>query len=349
MRIRLADHVSTLVEDTLTLKDGRARKLPRKIPKAATLCDQWQSLNGVEFPKGLLDALFQANLIEVGHSRASIPLAVRLYLAEQFPNCTAHWPLEEWVSQEFDTPIWLAVPYESPRELGGSTAAGCARIIGSLPAGGSGLFGILPGKSPTHLGEQRLLEILDVVSAIDADLGLIGGDHRVTWSLLRAQKKLFPQQTIVHIQFDAHHDLYGSDKNITQVNPANFNLHLLHGGIIDALAPVGCRDTRSHIDQSRSEGYTIETDWRTIDAHLWTGYWHLSIDLDILDPKICQGVTNPLPNGWIFDRLLSEVNMLFRTRKPNSVSIVEATSCDSKTIELAVQIKTEIDHLYANY
>ena len=77
-----------------------------------------------------------------------------------------------------------------------------------------------------------------------------------------------------------------------------------------------------------------------------TAHWHLSIDIDILDPDICPGVTSPLPQGWPSNRLLSECKELFEARAPDSVSLVEVTSEDARTIAHAVLIKEELDTLY---
>ena len=90
-------------------------------------------------------------------------------------------------------------------------------------------------------------------------------------------------------------------------------------------------------------------DWKGLLPEKNRAHWHLSIDVDVLDPKICPGVTNPLPNGWSLNRLLIELAALFRARIPDSVSLVEATSESLETISISVKIKSEIDCLYEKY
>jgi len=62
---------------------------------------------------------------------------------------------------------------------------------------------------------------------------------------------------------------------------------------------------------------------------------HISLDLDVLDPKICPGVSVPAPNGLTYEQLVGILNLLFDTGKVISMDIVEYNpkfDCDNKTI-----------------
>lgn len=61
----------------------------------------------------------------------------------------------------------------------------------------------------------------------------------------------------------------------------------------------------------------IFDDWTEISLENNGGHWHLSVDIDVLDPEITPGVTNPLPDGWFLERLFCELEALFAVRKPD--------------------------------
>lgn len=345
-QVRLAPMVLKMASGRIIFQDGRQHEMPPQLSGCAGLGRDWVLAEHLSFPDGALDALFAAGLIEIGAAGVRLPVAPRRYLAEQFPDHTARWPLENWLTRSTAAPVWLALPYESPRELAGSTAAGCARIVAGVSTEKNGVFGILPGKSPSPQVDALLAESLASFAESDIRTGIIGGDHRVTWTFLKSVRRTTPDMPVVHVQFDAHHDLYEIGETPVPVNPANFNIDLLRSGTISAMVPMGCRDTRSHIDSALAAGHIVASHWRDLDAYAAAAHWHLSIDVDILDPSICPGVTNPLPQGWSINRLLSEFKELFGTRAPDSVSIVEVTSEDAQTIDHAVRIKAELDSLY---
>ena len=346
--VRLAPKVCKLGSDHIVFRDGCQHALP-PLPSGYGydgLSSDWVFAENLSFPSGVLDALYATGLIEIGGAGVRVPVAPRQYLAEQFPDQVSQWPLEYWLTRSTAAPTWLGLPYETPRELSGSTAVGCARIVAAVTGKKNGVFGILPGKTPSSRIEVLLAEAFASFAKCDMRAGIIGGDHRATWTFLKSVRRTTPNQPIVHIQFDAHHDLYDQGGTAVPVNPANFNIDLLRSGTIAAMVPMGCRDTRSHIDETLAAGHVVASHWRDLGAYATTAHWHLSIDIDILDPDICPGVTNPLPQGWPINRLLSEFKELFDARAPDSVSLVEVTSEDARTIEHAVRIKEELDTLY---
>lgn len=64
---------------------------------------------------------------------------------------------------------------------------------------------------------------------------------------------------------------------------------------------------------------------------------HISLDLDVLDPEICPGVSVPVPKGLTFDQLREILAYLFSTGKVISMDIVEYNpkfDIDNKSAEL---------------
>jgi len=64
---------------------------------------------------------------------------------------------------------------------------------------------------------------------------------------------------------------------------------------------------------------------------------HISLDLDVLDPVICPGVSVPVPNGLNYEQLVKILSILFATGKVISMDIVEYNpkfDVDNKTVIL---------------
>jgi len=73
--------------------------------------------------------------------------------------------------------------------------------------------------------------------------------------------------------------------------------------------------THQNIERALNESYTRLSD--DIDGI------HISLDLDVLDPLVCPGVSVPVANGFTLRELEVTLRALFRTRKVTSVDIVE--------------------------
>jgi len=73
--------------------------------------------------------------------------------------------------------------------------------------------------------------------------------------------------------------------------------------------------TYQNIEHALNESYTRLSD--DIDGI------HISLDLDVLDPIACPGVSVPVPNGFTVKELEVTLRTLFKTGKVNSIDIVE--------------------------
>jgi arginase len=125
----------------------------------------------------------------------------------------------------------------------------------------------------------------------------LGGDHSVTYPVLRAMHAAHPQLTILHL--DAHPDLYDEFEGDRHSHACPF-ARVLEERLATRLVQVGIRTMTGHQrDQAARFGVDV------IDMRAWTsgvrpileGPVYLSIDLDALDPAFAPGVSHREPGG----------------------------------------------------
>jgi len=79
-----------------------------------------------------------------------------------------------------------------------------------------------------------------------------------------------------------------------------------------------------------------------------SGPLYLSIDMSILDPAVCPGVSNPEPSGLSWNELLKIVDVLFSHRMLVGADIVELSpiSGDSRSELLAAKLALRLFDLH---
>jgi len=139
----------------------------------------------------------------------------------------------------------------------------------------------------------------------------LGGDHSVTYPIVRAHAGRHPGLEILH--FDAHPDLYDQlDGN--RLSHASPFARIMEERLARRLVQVGIRTLNPHQkDQARRFGVEIvEMDAVTPELRFdFDGPLYVTIDLDALDPAFAPGVSHHEPGGLSVRELL---RVLQRTR-----------------------------------
>ena len=138
---------------------------------------------------------------------------------------------------------------------------------------------------------------VDALLADDARPIALGGDHSVTYPVLRAVARTAPSLTILHI--DAHPDLYEEFEGDRYSHACPF-ARIMEERLARRLVQVGIRTLNAH-QRRQAERYGVEI----IDMRGWEdgrrprvdGAVYLSIDLDGLDPAFAPGVSHREPGG----------------------------------------------------
>lgn len=178
-------------------------------------------------------------------------------------------------------------------------------------AGPDGLSdaGDLSLPATAEAGRQIEAAIAAVLAAGWRPLAL-GGDHSVTYPILRAVARAHAPLTI--LQFDAHPDLYDEFEGDRLSHACPF-ARIMEEGLASRLVQVGIRTMNRH-QRSQADRFGVEV----IDMDAWlagvrpsvTGTLYVSIDLDGVDPAFAPGVSHREPGGLSVRDVLAMVHCL---------------------------------------
>jgi arginase len=129
---------------------------------------------------------------------------------------------------------------------------------------------------------------------------LLGGDHSVTWPIVRAMSRHHDSLTILHL--DAHSDLYDTLYGSRTSHGCPF-ARILEEGRVRRLVQLGIRTLNGpQREQAERFGVEIVPMRAGLPAMLeklstLAGPLYLSLDLDVLDPAFAPGISHPEPGG----------------------------------------------------
>jgi agmatinase len=143
----------------------------------------------------------------------------------------------------------------------------------------------------------------------------LGGDHSITWPLVRAVRPAAPRLTILHL--DAHSDLFDSFDGDRFSHACPF-ARIMEAGLADRLVQVGIRTMNGH-QQEQADRFGVEviamragTEAMVAAARRLDGPLYLSVDLDVLDPACAPGLGHPEPGGLTTRELLGIIQAIPR-------------------------------------
>ena len=128
-------------------------------------------------------------------------------------------------------------------------------------------------------------------------LSSLGGDHSITYPIIKALHTQYPSIEILH--FDAHADLYDIFENDRYSHACPF-ARIMESGFASRLVQVGIRTlTRHQRDQAKKfdvEIYQMKAT-RQLDVFSFKGPLYISLDMDAFDPAYAPGVSHHEPGG----------------------------------------------------
>jgi len=148
------------------------------------------------------------------------------------------------------------------------------------------------------------------VHAAGLKLFAFGGDHSVTYPLVRAAAKHYPDLSILH--FDAHPDLYDNFENNPYSHASPFT-RIMESGLVKRLVQVGIRTMNGHQrEQAKRFGVEVLTmqAWRDVFDLKFETPLYLTFDMDCLDPAYAPGVSHHEPAGLSSREALSVIQAL---------------------------------------
>jgi len=221
--------------------------------------------------------------------------------------------------------IGIPLDYNSSHERGAAEAPD--KIRGALQSGSMNTF----AEDLFDASDPKLVEDLGNISCEDPQSGFtmiesflsevlsrgrkvlaLGGDHSVTYPILKAVNQHHAPPTIVH--FDAHPDLYDDFEGNPHSHASPF-ARIMEAGLAKRLIQIGIRTINPH-QKTQIERFGVDV----IEARHFSsdgfkalkieGPVYVSIDIDALDPAFAPGVSHHEPGGLTTRNIIDVVQSL---------------------------------------
>lgn len=172
---------------------------------------------------------------------------------------------------------------------------------------------------------------------------LLGGDHSVTYPVLRAMASRHRSLSILH--FDAHPDLYDEYGGNRFSHACPF-ARIMEEGLAGCLVQVGIRTLNPH-QKAQGERFGVRmVEMSGFDpgtAPIPRGPLYITIDLDALDPAFAPGVAHREPGGL---SVRDVIRVLHRVKGPvvgaDIVELRPASDLDGVTAVVASKLLKEL-------
>lgn len=178
---------------------------------------------------------------------------------------------------------------------------------------------------------------------------LLGGDHSITFPVMRVFARQYPQLSILH--FDAHPDLYHELQGNPRSHASPF-ARIMEEGLAGRLVQVGIRTLNTH-QREQVARFGVEVVGMQAFApervpHL-SGPLYISVDLDGLDPAFAPGVSHHEPGGLSVRQLLEVLARLDAARVVGAdvVELNPDRDLNGMTAVVAAKIAKELAALLA--
>lgn len=141
----------------------------------------------------------------------------------------------------------------------------------------------------------------------------LGGDHSITYPIIRAVSKRYPSLSILH--FDAHPDLYDEFHGNRSSHASPF-ARIMEEKLVERLVQVGIRTLNGH-QREQAARFGVEIyemkDWRDDLEFNFETPVYISVDMDGLDPAYAPGVSHREPGGLSTRQV---IDLIQRVKRP---------------------------------
>jgi len=138
----------------------------------------------------------------------------------------------------------------------------------------------------------------------------LGGDHSVTYPILKAFARHYPALTIVH--FDAHPDLYDEFEG-SRVSHACPFARIMEEQLAKRLVQIGIRTLNRH-QHEQAEKFGVEivqmSALPAYDRLKIHGPFYISFDMDVLDPAFAPGISHREPGGMTVREAIAHLHAI---------------------------------------
>lgn len=133
----------------------------------------------------------------------------------------------------------------------------------------------------------------------------LGGDHSVSYPLVKSTAKKFGKLTILHL--DAHGDLYDEFDGNKYSHACPF-ARIMEEGLASRLVQVGIRTMTQH-QYEQVQRFGVEViemkNWKPEMKFELEGPVYISLDMDAVDPAFVPGISHHEPGGFTSREIIS--------------------------------------------
>lgn len=222
------------------------------------------------------------------------------------------------------TPILVGIPFDAQSSYMHGAGDAPKKIREALACDSSNTwteFGIDIGAPGAYedSGDLAFSE-KDAFQPIEAGIGKLldcgkrpvslGGDHSITYPIVKAFAKKYPDLTIFH--FDAHPDLYDEFEGNKLSHACPF-ARIMESGLAKRLVQVGIRTATKHQREQASRFGVEVVEMRklpALDRLKSDGPVYVTFDMDVLDPAFAPGISHWEPGGMSVREAISHLHAI---------------------------------------
>ena len=199
------------------------------------------------------------------------------------------------------------IKYDAKSSYQKGPAKAPALIRKAFYSGSSNLFteGLVSIENPriADKGDFEIANYFDIEKITKSHLDqntkilTLGGDHSITFPIIKAFGEVYPKLDILHI--DAHCDLYDNYEGDPYSHACPFARIMEHGLAVQ-LVQVGIRTLNKHQAQQAEKYRVAVHEMKNLNLSTLPKFknpLYISLDLDGLDPAFAPGVSHHEPGG----------------------------------------------------
>jgi len=209
------------------------------------------------------------------------------------------------------TPVLLGIPYDAQSSYLRGPGDAPPRIREALRCDASnkwtetgvdlGVAGVYEDAGDLDLDEKTAFSTIE--AGVDRLIQQgkrpvsLGGDHSITFPIIKAFAKKYAGLTIFH--FDAHPDLYDEFEGNKLSHACPF-ARIMEAGLAKRLVQIGIRTLNRH-QREQAKKFGVEVvEVRGLPAYerlKADGPVYITFDMDVLDPAFAPGISHREPGG----------------------------------------------------
>lgn len=223
-----------------------------------------------------------------------------------------------------DIPVLLGVAFDGQSSYLRGTAEAPAKIRAAFQCSASNDWsetgvdlradGIYGDAGDLEFSDKAPFDLIEVGVRRLLDEGRrpvsLGGDHSITFPLVKAFSSKYPELTIFH--FDAHPDLYDEFEGNRLSHACPF-ARIMESRLAKRLVQVGIRTLNGHQRQQAQRFGVDVIEMNALPAFeklKAAGPIYISFDMDVLDPGFAPGVSHREPGGMSVREALAHLHAI---------------------------------------